>query len=398
MSYNRLRNIRFFTEQAGIELDAQLQINGTAEMPFVKALAVMPDVHLGKGSTVGTVIATQGAIIPAAVGVDIGCGMIAARLALGAGDIRPYLKDIREGIERRVPSGIGPRGINSKLYPSSEARVRELETSAGSAVSDYTALSKDWHLAVGSLGGGNHFIEVCEDEVGSVWVTLHSGSRNVGNRIGMYYIKEAQRLMKKYFISDFSAYMLTNPDLAFLVPGDGVFSEYVEAVKWAQKFAFLNRDEMFERVLAEFEHRFSGVVVEERINCHHNFVQMEHVEGIGNCWVTRKGAVSARPGEKALIPGSMGTHSYVVEGLGNASAMNSAPHGAGRRMSRGAARKAFTIESLVQEMAGIEANVRVSILDEHPFAYKSIDTVIEESSELVKPWFKLKPLLNIKGE
>jgi tRNA-splicing ligase RtcB len=394
MEHTESGNRRFFTDVANIELGAMLQIADTSAMPFVKALAVMPDVHLGKGSTVGTVIATQGAIIPAAVGVDIGCGMIAARLGLGVGDVRPHLKEIREGIERRIPSGIGPRGINSKLYPSSEARVRELEEFAGDALDSYTALGKEWRMAVGSLGGGNHFIELCEDEVGSVWVTLHSGSRGVGNKIGTSYIKRAQAMNERYFIN------LANRDLAYFVQEDWVFGEYVNAVKWAQKFAALNRDEMFDRVLAEFSSRFSGVVVESRINCHHNFVQMEHVGGFGNCWVTRKGAVSARRGETALIPGSMGTHSYVVEGLGCERALNSAPHGAGRRMSRGAARKEFTLEGLRKTMAeaGVECRVRDSIVDESPQAYKDIDVIISESRELVKVWNKLKPIMNIKGE
>jgi tRNA-splicing ligase RtcB len=350
----------------------------------------MPDVHLGMGSTVGTVIATKGAIMPACVGVDIGCGMIAARTNLSAAQIRPKLKAIREGIERRIPVGVGKHGQNTKVQATAVPRIAGLEKME--AASAMHKRMSGWPDQLGSLGGGNHFIEISEDETGSVWAFLHSGSRGVGNKTGMHWTKLAQNEARKR--GDFDD--LPDRDLAYLTEGTEPYDDYVREARWCQRYAMLNREEMMERVLAVLSQTFGDVAVSRRVNCHHNYLAEETY--VVPVMITRKGAIAAHRGQDGLIPGSMGTGSYVVSGLGNEESYNSAPHGAGRRLSRNAARAQFTLGDLRDRMSGIESRVRPELLDEHPDAYKDIEVVMREASPLVKPEFVLKQLISVKGD
>jgi tRNA-splicing ligase RtcB len=360
----------------------------TARMPFVSPhVALMPDAHLGIGATVGSVIPTVRALIPAAVGVDIGCGMIAVRSQFRAGDLtgRP-LRELRLAIERAVPLSAG--GRNPKLTPTAAERVAALE-----AVPDVDPDARlgGWREQLGSLGSGNHFIEVSVDEQDRVWLFLHSGSRGVGNKIAQHHIAIARRLMERYWVT------LPDPDLAYLVEDTDEFWAYVRELRWAQRYALLNREEMMDRVVGCLG-RFLGAEVEEqeRINCHHNFTQSERHFG-KQLWVSRKGAIEAREGQAGLIPGSMGTASYVVEGRGNPAALCSAPHGAGRAYSRSAARKVFTRDQLRTAMAGIEFRDDPAFLDEIPAAYKDIDQVMSDAADLVRVRHTLRQLVNVKG-
>jgi tRNA-splicing ligase RtcB (3'-phosphate/5'-hydroxy nucleic acid ligase) len=378
-----------------IETEAQKQILNTASMPFVfKHVAVMPDCHYGKGATVGTVLPTAGAIVPAAVGVDIGCGMIAVRTPLKRNDI-PDAAAVRAGIERRIPMSAGK--FNTKMTASAEKRVRELEALAHSERANPDQYDKSWRLALGTLGGGNHFIELAEDTDGTVWVTLHSGSRGVGNRIGSHYIKFAQELCRK------SGIELPDRDLAFLPEDHPSFRAYMRDLNWAQQFAFHNRNEMMDRVLTELSHAVYGEdghqpqLEVQRINCHHNFTQKEHHFG-QEVWVTRKGAIQAKAGMWAMIPGSMGTRSYIVTGRENAMSFHSAPHGAGRKFSRTKARALFTMNDLAKAMEGIEFRKSKVLLDEIPSAYKDIDAVMENAKDLVEVKYILKQFVNVKGD
>jgi tRNA-splicing ligase RtcB len=360
----------------------------TSAMPFVYPhLALMPDAHLGKGATVGSVIPTTRAIMPAAVGVDIGCGMIAVRTQFCVDDLagRP-LTPLRQAIERAVPLSAG--GRNQRLTATSAARVAELEAVPGVEPERYL---RHWPEQLGSLGSGNHFIEISRDEDDRVWLFLHSGSRGVGNKIAQHHTEVARGLMERYWIS------LPDPDLAYLVEGTDEFDTYVRELRWAQTFALLNREEMMDRVvacLAEFLGR--EVAEAERINCHHNFTQPEKHYG-REVWVSRKGAIEARAGQPGLIPGSMGTASYVVSGLGYPPALQSAPHGAGRAYSRSAARRTFTHEQLRQAMVGIEFRDSEAFLDEIPAAYKDIDQVMADATSLVEVRHTLRQLVNVKG-
>lgn len=374
-----------------IEPEALQQLYNIAEMPFVyKHLAVMPDCHLGKGATVGSVIATRGAIIPAAVGVDIGCGMIAVKTQFKRSDLPKDLKEMRIGIERRVPC-VGKMPVyNSKIQPTAEPRIKELEELAEKLGAKPDNFTKNWKLQLGTLGGGNHFIEITIDEEESVWAFLHSGSRGVGNKIACHFIEVAQRHCEKNFIP------LKDRDLAYLVEGETGFKEYIAHLKWAQHFALLNREEMMERVLQELKYSIGEVQELERIQCHHNFTQMENHGA--NVWLTRKGAISANEGQKGLIPGSMGTASYVVIGLGNKDSFCSSPHGAGRRFSRNKARSLFTMEDFDKAMTGIESRREEGLLDELPGAYKDIDEVMENAKELVKIEHTFHQVLNVKGD
>src|SRR4051812_2927140 len=381
-----------FAPPQSIEPEALKQIENTAAMPFVfKHVAVMPDCHYGKGATIGTVLATQGAIIPAAVGVDIGCGMIAVKTPLRRDDI-PETAAVRAGIERRIPMSAGRN--NRSLTPTARARVEQLEQLAKR---DYSAIDPSWKVALGTLGGGNHFIELATDEAGAVWATLHSGSRGIGNKIGNMYIRKAQDLARKNRVA------LPDRDLAFLEERTKEFDDYVRDLQWAQQFARLNRDEMMDRVMVEIsravygDHAHAADLEVQRINCHHNFSQPETHFG-RTVWVTRKGAIEARRGMWAMIPGSMGTRSYIVAGLEHPMAFNSAPHGAGRRMSRTAARKAFTMGDLDAAMRGIEFRRSQVLLDEIPGAYKDIDEVMENAKELVEIKYVLKQFVNVKGD
>ncbi|MBE7701807.1 RtcB family protein [Oerskovia sp. Sa1BUA8] len=372
---------------------AREQAERTSTMPFVYPhLALMPDAHLGLGATVGSVIPTLRSIIPAAVGVDIGCGMVAVRTRYTAGDVAgPALRDLRIAIEQAVPTSAG--SYNQRLTDTAAARVPELEALAEEAGFDPARYAGNWRLQLGSLGSGNHFIEVSLDEEDRVWFFLHSGSRGVGNKIAQHHIAVARELMARYWID------LPDKDLAYLVEGTDEFWAYIRELRWAQHFALLNREEMMDRVVAAFD-AWSGLApVEEaeRINCHHNFTEREH-HFHQDVWVSRKGAIRAREGDPGLIPGSMGTASYVVVGTGNPLALDSAPHGAGREYSRSKARKTFTHEQLREAMAGIEYRDTDAFVDEIPAAYKPIDRVMQDAADLVEVRHTLRQIVNVKGD
>jgi len=382
-----------FLNPKTIEPAAKQQLENIAELPFVvKHVAVMPDCHLGKGATVGSVIATKGAIIPAAVGVDIRCGMIAVKTKFFAEDLPNNLEKVRTGIERRIPLGAG--AFNRKITDTARKRVTQLKKEA---TQDYDSVDKRWTDALGSLGSGNHFIEISLDESDRVWVVLHSGSRGIGNKLAMKHIRIAQKLM------DESSIKLKDRDLAYLSENRGEFDKYINDLLWAQDFALLNREEMMDRVMTELSYVFytedghQKEIELERINCHHNFTQRENHFN-EDVWITRKGAIQMKAGQKGVIPGSMATSSYIVSGLENKMAYHSAPHGAGRRFSRGEARRRFTMEDFKKAMAGIECRHSVKLIDELPMAYKDIDEVMENSKELVKVDHRLRQVVSIKGD
>ncbi len=392
--YNIGDKIVTFLQPDTIEPEALEQIKNTSNVPFLfRHVAVMPDTHYGKGSTVGTVLATKGVVIPAAVGVDIGCGMIAVKTTLKASDLEGKLHDIRTGIERRIPMSAGK--FNSKITESAQKRIEELEAMDGMETAN--AISNNWREQLGTLGGGNHFIEICLDTENIVWVTLHSGSRGVGNKIGNAYIKKAQDHMKMWHIT------LSDIDLAYLPENTQDFNDYIRDLHWAQKFALLNREEMLDRVMMELstavfgDHTRGSELEGSRINCHHNFTQIEQHFG-HPVWITRKGAIEATIGKLGMIPGSMGTRSYIVSGLGNKMSYSSAPHGAGRRMSRAKAKAAFTMEDFDKAMIDIEHRRSDVLIDELPQAYKDIDEVMDNAKELVKIESTLKQILNVKGD
>jgi len=377
-----------------IEDSAHRQILNLAGLPIVfRHVAVMPDCHLGKGATVGTVVPTRQAVIPAAVGVDIGCGMIAVRTTLQASHLPDGLEALRKQIERDVPSGAG--GYNRRVTPSAQARIDQLKRDAPR--DDYAQVDGKWELQVGSLGSGNHFIELALDEDDGVWAVLHSGSRGIGNKLAERYIKAARAEARK------RGDVLPDQDLAWLVEGTKVFDDYVADLHWAQSFARQNRDEMMDRVMAAIARHVRGdadqarAIEALRINCHHNFTQKEVHFG-EEVWMTRKGAIQMKAGQRGVIPGSMGTRSYIVTGKGNPASYDSAPHGAGRRFSRTEARRRFTMDDFRAAMAGIECRHSSALIDELPGAYKDIDTVIERSQELVQVDHVLKQVLNVKGD
>jgi len=397
--YNINDKIITFIPWDSIEVEAQEQIKNTSQVPCLfKHVAVMPDCHFGKGATVGTVLATKGAVIPAAVGVDIGCGMIAVKTNLKRKDVKDLSK-LRLGLERRIPMSAGK--FNKKITPSAQTRINILEILAlktdPEKIDFYNKISNNWREQLGTLGGGNHFIELCVDEENTLWATLHSGSRGIGNKIGNYYIGLAQKLMKQFSIN------LPDRDLAYLPESTKEFNEYLIRLHWSQEFARLNRDEMMDRFLTELSysiykedyHQKDFEV--ERINCHHNFTQIENHFN-QNVWITRKGAVQACLDMKAMIPGSMGTRSYIVSGLENKMSFNSSPHGAGRRMSRHKAKQTFTMGDLEKSMEGIEYRKSNVLIDEIPGAYKDIHEVMENAKELVTIEHILKQILNCKGD
>lgn len=381
--------INYFVPKEELEKDAVRQIEETADLEFVDGVAVMPDAHVGMGSTVGSVIATKNAIIPAAVGVDIGCGMIAVKTKYFEKDLGKDLKTLRLGIERRIPLSAGK--YNSKLTDSSIERIKKLKEKELPYFKDM--VKEPWENQLGSLGSGNHFIEVCLDENKQVWVVLHSGSRGIGNRLADRHIKIAQKLTENE--------VMKNRDLAWLKSNQKEFDDYIHDLLWAQEFALLNREEMMDRVMKELSYYFfdedghQSEIELTRINCHHNFTQCEHE--FGGMYITRKGAIQMKPGQMGIIPGSMGTRSYIVEGLGNPDSYNSAPHGAGRRFSRTEARRRFTMEDFDRELAGVEVNRSEEFIDEIPSAYKDIDQVMEYAKPLVSVKHVLKQILNIKG-
>ncbi|GAA3464960.1 RtcB family protein [Saccharothrix longispora] len=368
------------------------QAEKTARMPFIfPHLALMPDAHLGKGATVGSVIPTLGAIIPAAVGVDIGCGMIAVRTPFTGDDFRSRrLAPLRQAIERAVPLSAGK--YNKTLTDTARERVEVLDRHAEDAGFDPASHAGNWRLQLGTLGSGNHFIEITLDETDRVWLFLHSGSRGVGNKIAQKHIRIARQQCERRGID------LPDPDLAYLVEDEDQFWRYVEEMRWAQEFAWLNREEMMDRVVRCVA-EWTGRDVErlETINCHHNYTEQETHFG-KQVWLSRKGAINAEEGRPGLIPGSMGTASYVVVGKGNRQALNSSPHGAGREYSRSAARRAFSREDLRRAMVGIEYRDTDAFTDEIPAAYKDIDVVMEDARDLVEVRHTLRQVVNVKGD
>jgi tRNA-splicing ligase RtcB len=364
----------------------------TASMPFIwPYLASMPDAHPGKGAAIGSVIPTLGAVIPAAVGVDIGCGMIAVRTQFSVADTgKRDRKVLRVAIERAIPLSAGKN--NRRLTESAAARADLLESAAQAAGFNPSAYVDNWKLQIGTLGSGNHFIEVSADQDGRVWLFLHSGSRGVGNKIAQHHIGVAQDYCRR------RKYSLPDRDLAYLEEGTPEFDRYIRELLWAQRFALLNREEMMDRVVRAFSNWVGQAVLEtERINCHHNYTAKERHFG-REVWLTRKGAIDATAGKPGVIPGSMGTRSYVVEGKGFAPALNSAPHGAGREYSRTAARKAFSREDLRRAMKGIEYRDTDAFVDEIPAAYKNIDTVMSDAKDLVSIKATLRQIINVKGD
>lgn len=392
--------IKLWTQGVPVEDDARKQLMNTAQMPFIfKHLAVMPDVHLGKGSTIGSVIPTVGAIIPAAVGVDIGCGMIAARTSLTASDLPDNLAGLRSAIERAVPHGRSvSRGGRDK---GAWEDVPELADHAWSALAGrfkvitdkYPRLEKTNNRKhLGTLGTGNHFIEVCLDEAQRVWFMLHSGSRGVGNAIGNLFIELAQADMRQHIAN------LPDRDLAYFEEGSEHFDDYVEAVSWAQDFAKQNRAMMMHAVIAAARQVITKSFEAnlEAVNCHHNYVQKEQHFG-QEVLVTRKGAVSAQKGQLGIIPGSMGARSFIVRGLGNEEAFCSCSHGAGRTMSRTKAKKLFTVEDQIRATAHVECRKDEDVIDEIPMAYKDIDAVMHAQRELVEVVHTLRQVVCVKG-
>ena len=364
----------------------------TSRMPFIfPHMAIMPDAHLGKGATVGSVIPTEGAIIPAAVGVDIGCGMIAVRTQFTGTDILSQFDRsvMRELIEQAIP--LSPGNYNNNITDTAIARIDSLEVLADKTGSQPYLYGLNWHEQLGSLGGGNHFIEVSVDEEDRVWLFLHSGSRGIGNKMAQHHIKKAIEVSKKYFIS------LEDKDLAYLVEETEEFEDYINDLNWAQQFALYNREEMMDRVIQAFETWTGESVVEsERVNCHHNYTVREQHYG-RDVWLSRKGAIHAGAGVAGLIPGSMGTRSYVVEGLGNPLSLNTAPHGAGRNFSRTRAKATFSMADLEESMVGIEWNHSPDFIDEIPGAYKDIDVVMHDARDLVAIKHTLRQIINVKG-
>lgn len=393
---------KFFNWASILEPQAREQAERTSSMPFIfPHLALMPDAHHGKGSTVGSVVPTLGAIMPACVGVDIGCGMAAVRTQFTAEDMRSRnLADLREAIERAIPLSAG--NYNTGFYDEeTKRRVGELFLRDGSESAESAA--PNWDMQLGSLGSGNHFIEVSLDEQDRVWLFLHSGSRGVGNKLAVKHIKVAQRLCAQWWIT------LPDPDLAYLVEGTGEFWDYIRDLRWAQHFALLNRDEMMHRVIGCLtDWAAENVERLEEVNCHHNYTEQMDGDLLGrwkrpkgahgHIWLSRKGAIDATAGRPGLIPGSMGTASYVVEGLGNKLSLNSSPHGAGRNYSRSAARKTFTREQLDAAMEGIEWGRSDAFLDEIPDAYKPVDVVMADAADLVEIKHTLRQIVNVKGD
>jgi tRNA-splicing ligase RtcB len=393
--------IKAWTDGVPFEQSARDQVERLSNMPFIhKHVAVMPDVHAGIGATVGSVIATTEAIIPAAVGVDIGCGMVAVKTSLTASDLPDNLSSLRSAIEAAVPHGRTDNGGRNDrgawgTPPDDVAHAWEnsLETGFKSMCHFYPKLEKCNTVShLGTLGTGNHFIEVCLDESQSVWVMLHSGSRGVGGRIGSHFISLAKEDMKRWFIN------LPDQDLAYLSVGSEHYDAYRTAVRWAQRFAYLNRSIMLshtvEAISRTLGRHFS--TSEEAINCHHNYVSEERHFG-ADVLVTRKGAVSAREGELGIIPGSMGAKSFIVRGKGNAQSFHSCSHGAGRVMSRTEAKKRFTVEDHEKATAGVECRKDAEVLDETPAAYKDVDSVMAAQADLVEVVHTLKQVLCVKG-
>ena len=384
--------VKMWTRGVPIEAQAAGQLLNTARMPFIfKHLAVMPDVHFGVGSTVGSVIPTKGAIIPAAVGVDIGCGMAAVMTNVTASRLPDSLKDIRSGIESVIPVGQAshkqpPRRAEAAWYQRHKLGYEAIE-----AKHPKIAEKKSAALQIGTLGGGNHFVEICLDEADRVWVMLHSGSRGIGNRIGQYFIAKAKEEVEA------AGLKLADRDLAWFGEGTESFNDYVTAVGWAQDYARSNRDVMMGAVLAVLQETWPDLDTSDvAVNCHHNYVEREEHFG-ERVWLTRKGAVRARKGELGIIPGSMGAKSFIVRGLGNPESFESCSHGAGRAMSRTAAKERFTLDDHIAATAHVECRKDPGVIDETPMAYKDIDAVMAAQSDLVEVVHTLRQIVCVKG-
>lgn len=381
--------------------NVRVQAEQAASMPFVQPhIALMPDAHAGLGSSVGTVIPTVDAVIPAAVGVDLGCGVGAIQTTVSKEQLEKRMADtdrdltsLRKAVEAAIPMSMGNYNSSVKRYDFTAEKIAALEERAER---DGIELghSPKWREQLGTLGSGNHFGEGVFDENDTVWLFLHSGSRGVGNKIAQRHIKIAQDLCKRWYIN------LPNPDLAYLVEGTDEFWSYIREMHWAQEFALFNRAEMLDRfrlVFAEWMGLDPDAIEVDRIASHHNYTQKERHFG-KDVWLTRKGAVDAHAGVRGIIPGSMGARSYVVEGLGNPAGLHSAPHGAGRVLSRTEARKRFTVEDLTERMSGIEARLDETLVDEHPSSYKDIDVVMQDASDLVKILHEFRQFVNMKGD
>ncbi len=383
--------VKIWTDE--IEQGAIMQLENLAQLKFIHHhIAAMPDVHWGLGSTVGSVIPTFQAIIPASVGVDIGCGMLAARTNLTANRLPDSLRAIRLDIEKAVPVGRGntqktwaeiPLNIKDALLPQYEKIVSKHSPAASLHVSKQ----------IGTLGGGNHFIELCLDQNNDVWILLHSGSRGAGNKIGSYFIEKAKQELQRYHILEY----LPDRDLAYFSEYTEIFDDYIEAVSWAQKYAALNRQVMLEQIQSVLNRYFPDFhTTLEVVNCHHNYIAKEH-HFQKNIYVTRKGAIRARVGDLGIIPGSMGAKSYIVKGKGNADSFTSCSHGAGRKLGRKAAMRKYTVADLIKQTEGIECPKGQAQLDEIPAAYKDIDSVMQNQTDLVDVLYTLKQVLNVKG-
>jgi tRNA-splicing ligase RtcB len=392
-----MADVKTWTDGVPFDDSARQQVDNVARLPFVfRHVAVMPDVHWGIGATVGSVIPTRGAIIPAAVGVDIGCGMVATQTTLRAVDLPDSLTRLRAAIERRVPVGNGPAGDHRDAPPQVDAALRATDLAArlDSIYAKHPKIRIDkMRTQIGTLGGGNHFIEVCLDETDHVWVMLHSGSRGTGNLIGTYFIERArEELLRRT-----PGFRVPDRDLAFFSEGEPEFDDYVEAVSWAQDYARANRDVMIADVLGAMRNVLPPFqLTRVAVDCHHNYVERETHFG-ERVWITRKGAVRARDGELGIIPGSMGARSYIVRGKGNPESFHSCSHGAGRRMSRGRAKKAITLADHAAATAGVECRKDAGVLDESPAAYKDIDAVMAAQTDLVEVVHTLKQVVCVKG-
>jgi tRNA-splicing ligase RtcB len=405
MSYKYFEGKRFpikaWVNGVLIEDQALQQLKNISGLPFIHHhVAAMPDVHWGRGATIGSVIATKGAIVPAAVGVDLGCGMMAVQTTLRADQLPDNLHAIRCDIEKAVPhgrtnnGGKGDRGAWGRIPKGHESRWTGLLDRFNEIIDKYPK-AKGYNGAnhIGTLGTGNHFIEICLDENDQVWVMLHSGSRGPGNRIGGYFIEKAKEEMERYFIGDY----LPDRDLSYLVEHTEIFDDYIDAIGWAQDFAMENRKAMMQATISVMrEHLPDFNVTNMAVNCHHNYVERENHFG-ANVWVTRKGAVRARDNDLGIIPGSMGTGSFIVRGKGNHESFCSCSHGAGRAMSRGAAKKSISLEQHAMAMKGIEARLDKGVLDESPAAYKDVDDVMKAQEDLVEIVHRLRQIVNVKG-
>ena len=388
-------HIKSWTKGVPFEEEAKKQLLKLSKLPFLfKHLAVMADVHSGKGCTVGSVIATTRAIVPAFTGVDLGCGMVAVKTDLKASDLPDDLSKMRSAIEKAVPHG-GPGDVGAFAemevdYP----RYRDLFLEYKAMCDKHPHIESKYIVRqMGTLGTGNHFVEVCLDESQNVWVMLHSGSRGPGNRIGTYFIDKAKEEMKRWFIN------LPDQDLAYLPEGSQYYEDYIKAVDWAQRYSMENRRVIFENTLSAMARTLGRTITtysDTAVNCHHNYISRENHYG-ENVWVTRKGAVRARLGDLGVIPGSMGAKSYIVRGKGNRDSFNSCSHGAGRKMSRTEARRTFTLADHALATEGVECRKDADVIDETPGAYKDIDTVMAAQSDLVDVVATLKAVLCVKG-